>query len=719
MADAFRPAQATWWKRAEPYLYGLTAGVVTLWVATSFYASLRLQTLHALHWANPSSFERLTASGSAGPWSAPLDDVFIHFDFARSIARGFPFQWSEGNGYSSGGTSLLYPFTLAIGYMLGFRELALMEWAAVLACVCTFAVLLAARTVARELPLATHYLLPFGLLCVGVLNWSLFSGMEVALLLALWAAAYLAYDAIVQLGPKASRSELRLRAALLGLCGGLVTATRPEGVVAIGVLALAAALAVRRQGRLRQLEVLALGTSFAALVLVSHAIANRVFTGESTAAGALVKLEAHHPYLTGTDVWNAWLFHIKYQLQRVTHYHFGDAPHYGWIVWAFAVLALIFRRSRRPAIVLLASAVLWILVVATNGQVRWQNERYSMPAVAWLLLAATLGVAAALTYASEQRRRLRGPLLASGVVAVVALFIYHQAPRYREQVWFFGRAARNILDQHVRVGARLRSDVSPQPHRVLVGDAGAIPYISDLPALDLIGLGGYHALPFARATRHHVGAALELIERMPVADRPDLMALYPSWWGDFPLWFGRRIAEVPVRGNVICGGLSKVLYRADWSPFEGSGAPLSPRAAERVLDSVDIADLVSERAHAYAVEGAPGYVTMKLLAAPSRLAPLWDAGRVIAPGSTESFELRGLNPTRAVRLVVRAAPTRDVELEVFLDDVAAGKLQLRASDTWQQAELPPVRVKSPRVRVRLGPSMHERTLFHVFALEVP
>ncbi len=62
---------------------------------------------------------------------------------------------------------------------------------------------------------------------------------------------------------------------------------------------------------------------------------------------------------------------------------------------------------------------------------------------------------------------------------------------------------------------------------------------------------------------------------MPPAERPDIMALYPSWWGVLPLWFGQVIGEVPVSGNVICGGAAKVLYRPDWSPLEGSGRPFS------------------------------------------------------------------------------------------------------------------------------------------------
>ena len=54
---------------------------------------------------------------------------------------------------------------------------------------------------------------------------------------------------------------------------------------------------------------------------------------------------------------------------------------------------------------------------------------------------------------------------------------------------------------------------TPDGKLVLLGDAGAIPYVTDAPALDLNGLGGFHGMPFARATRAHVGAAIELIER--------------------------------------------------------------------------------------------------------------------------------------------------------------------------------------------------------------
>src|SRR5258705_9900292 len=74
-----------------------------------------------------------SAPAARGFFPAPLDDVYIHFDFARSLAQGHPFEWIAGQGYSSGETSPLYAVVLALGWLVGFRGRALGVWAAIVA----------------------------------------------------------------------------------------------------------------------------------------------------------------------------------------------------------------------------------------------------------------------------------------------------------------------------------------------------------------------------------------------------------------------------------------------------------------------------------------------------------------------------------------------------------------------------------------------------------
>ena len=112
-------------RRADPLLFPIWAALWTIASARSFYGYMLKQT--------------------GGEWSAPLDDVFIHFDYARATALGHPFEWTVGNGYSSGNTSLTYPFALAFGWLAGFQGRDLMVFAAVLAMTCVFGTLLATR----------------------------------------------------------------------------------------------------------------------------------------------------------------------------------------------------------------------------------------------------------------------------------------------------------------------------------------------------------------------------------------------------------------------------------------------------------------------------------------------------------------------------------------------------------------------------------------------
>lgn len=717
--------------RLDPAVYTLWAATWTILSARLFYGYMMRQT--------------------GGEWSAPLDDVFIHFDYARATAQGHPFEWVAGNGYSSGNTSLTYPLVLALGWLSGFRDTWLMKWAAIVAMVCVFGTLLATRKLFvsmeprsgpaagrwRPMALGSYLLPPLLLGGVGALPWSLWSGMEVAWLLGVWACALLAFLHL----DRAPADRIGPRAWWLGFWGVVLVATRPEAASTLAAFGVAAAL----RWRGRALGVLVRVGAPAAFVLVLQAIANRTLTGEWSANGALVKLALHNPFLKPDEKFADYVFNLRYAVLRNTEYHFADSPVVGSILPALALAAVAVKGTRRIALVLWAQIAGWLALVALNGQVRWQNERYTMPAVAWLMVCAALGVTALV------RRRgkpdlvlatLAGALVAQSVATalrpggtdpelrlswavalvlglvcavvlrpwvvrapaallVLILAQQHQESRLRDQKWFFGRACRNIRDAHGSAGRWLAAH---DPKRVLVGDAGALMYESGRPGLDIIGLGGYGDLPFARAGVHGLPATIELIERIPPEDRPDVFAIFPTWWGVLPVWFSKRVlARFPAPGNVICGGYEDVVYEADWSLL-GTGD--APRAAHRgrVVDTVDVADLVSERRHRYAAPlPAGGWTEMKILADPGEARKdMFDAGRRTGRGQVERFSLWPSNPGSPADLIVRGAPWEPAHVTVRVGGAEVGRIDWEPGETWVESVVPlPTGSIGPVVEIEL------------------
>ena len=54
-----------------------------------------------------------------GSMAVPQPDTLLYCQAARRIVEGHPFSFSEGTAVSTGTTSVLYPFILAIPYALG------------------------------------------------------------------------------------------------------------------------------------------------------------------------------------------------------------------------------------------------------------------------------------------------------------------------------------------------------------------------------------------------------------------------------------------------------------------------------------------------------------------------------------------------------------------------------------------------------------------------
>ena len=593
-----------------------------------------------------------------GWFPAPLDDVYIHFDFARSLGQGHPFEWIPGQGYSSGETSPLYAVVLALGWLLGFRGRALGVWAAIVAVLSVASLLRSIRRLVRPCPAWLAWVVALFPLSIGVVDWALFSGMEVALFAAALGRALEALARVRAPRSAWTRESLQWR---LGGWGAALVLLRPEAGIVVAIFAIAAARGARRRSGLAALVRASLAGALATLAVLGS---NLLATGDARSAGAQLKLLSSNPYLSDVDRARVFAENLITFWVKVVRGELAVAPA---LVGLSALLALVglARREHRAVVgACIVSALGWILLVSWNGNAPHHNFRYYAPALVLLSVAAALG-------AATLARARRGTALA-GVVALGALA--SAAPTIPGQVRHFRAASANIRDQHIEVGERIAQ--LPVDAKVLLGDAGAIPYVSGRNALDALGLGGYRRVPFARAAVHGEAATIELIEQLDPPDRPTHFALYPNWFGTLTSRFGVEIDRVTIEGNVICGSPTKAIYRADWSALD------VPRSAARrsplVVDEVDIGDVVDEGEHAY-VPPLPhgGWTTLDVLADASG-ARRFDGGRTIPDGSRESF-------------IVKTAASGPLVLRARIDASARGPILLHTSRTTKELVLEPAR----------------------------
>lgn len=570
----------------------------------------------------------LRATG--GPFPVPLDDVFIHFNYARSIAEGHPFEWISGQGYSSGESSPLYPFLLAAGYLVGFRGTSLAVFAAIVAVAGLMSFFGSLR---RLLGAGPALLTGALLLSVGIVAFTLFSGMEVAAFLAALGAFVVASRDAADAEPW-RRRRATMRAGILGM---VLVMLRPEAVFVVGPMATYVARhAGSQSGVMAFLRV----ASPAALFTVVLALAHRTMTGDAQAAGAILKLLSEQPYLRPFDKTREFVLNLLAAKWAFFDRETSALRELRWLPVALTLVPLAFRRTRALGGTLIVSAILWTLLVSTNNAARFQNFRYYVPAMALLTMAIGLGVAELL------RRRRSVAVRALGLAAVLACGA-SALGRYPHQVAFFAGASGNIRDQQVRMGEYLRAHTG-RADVVLIGDAGAIPYVSERHALDALGLGAYGHLPFTRAATFGEGAVLELIERLPAAERPTYLAVFPEWFPTITKNFGRETFRITLAHNVISGGPAKVLYRADWEGLGERRPPASVLGAWRVVDEVDVGDVVSERAHRYrspAPEG--GWMDVAILEEDGLR--LFDAGRIIPSATLETIALHARATAFALR----------------------------------------------------------------------
>ena len=528
-------------------------------------------------------------TAASGRPVAPLDDAYITFQYARQIARGYPYQYNDGDPATTGMTSPLFGFLLAGVYLLGFTGECLAAFAVGigliwLGMVAWLTYRLASRLIGEEgfgrgWPLAAAVLV----VLTGPVQWGCFNGMETGLFTVLALAAL--------------ESFLNKRTGLCALWLGLAGLTRPEGLILAAltwIVTLFEGLLIARTVRWRKLLFLSLAVLMGAVPL----LINWMLTGTTSAAGLLAKSWWFNVPCYPEEVARSILLFYQHVILGV---FLGWESAWRWFVppglLLFSVLGGVALGIRRHWRTLVLTA-LWFLVgtlsTATLITATWHEGRYQAPFVPVTIILAVCGLA---FLQGRARRRWQNVLLGLAVLFLLTASIYSSVRFVR----LYHGAASTVARQQLIIADWLRENV-PADARVGVHDTGSLRYVGDRLSYDLVGLTTADA---AVPWRNGAGSVFELMEHSPM--RPDYFAIYPDIFSIPYLaatdLFAEELFRVDVPDYVIASaGPVQGVWRADWR-LAGSGERfyqpdvLARTSGLRIVDALDVADLEDEAAH--------------------------------------------------------------------------------------------------------------------------
>jgi arabinofuranosyltransferase len=432
----------------------------------------------------------MLALASAPGWriSFPLDDAWIHLNFARNLARFGDWSYFPGDPVTSGSTSPLFTLLEAAAFRLTANEyligiglglaahalflLALARWALRRLAHPGWAALVVALVATDG---------RFGLLAV--------SGMETSLFLAFLALAFAAWaedDALVA-----------------GLALGLATWTRPEAVILAGIFALDSLLGWRRPRRVLR------GLAAYAAIVVAYLVFNRL-TGPAFVPNTMASKVA---YYGGRG------------LAQFPANDLGPTFRGGWLLLVPLALVSVWgevrrwlTRKRDWARAELGWAIALPLAYALVLPFSHRFNRYLVPALPAYAIVAVIGLRVVL------ERWTRGWAGARALmVAVCGLLLTVQVLLLAGDLGEYRRLARYHLQRHVKAGRWLAAH-TPKDAVVATHDIGAIAFYSQRRIVDMMGLVTPEVVPHIRKPDY-----IPFLERLFAAHRVTHLAVLQTW----------------------------------------------------------------------------------------------------------------------------------------------------------------------------------------------
>ncbi|MBN1978707.1 MAG: hypothetical protein JW918_15020 [Anaerolineae bacterium] len=506
-----------------------------------------------------------TEGRSGVPWGVPLDDAWIHFQFARNLARGDGLSFNPGQP-TSGSTAPLWTLLLAGVYLAG-GDFPIAGQA--LSAACYLAMLAATYALGKQLTGRRWAAWLAGMVVAlnGRMVWAGLSALEICLFAALSLLAIGAHlhDRVAH--------RYRLRTAALF---GLAALSRPEGYLLFALAMADYMWSIQRitasnqrlpESRfthhvlriLRQLPLLPI--ALFALIILPYLL----FSYHTS--GHLLPNTCHAKAAVGFLPDRAF----RDSLSVSATYLILDNP----LLLPFLLFGIILLLYKPASLLSLWCAALPLAYAFIRASL-YQHGRYLMPLVPCNAVVAVWGMLEVRKFllnrkGAKKYRKSLGALcvfavrkLASAgrwtVVVIAVLVVAGTAWRLPEMATLYAWNVDNINQMHVALGHWIAENTSPGDG-VALNDIGAITYIAERKAVDLAGLVTPEITPAMRSPAQ----TQQLIDYLAGQDVA-YVVIFPNW---FPGLAERsdvltEVRRVTLERNTIAGGETMVVYRANW-----------------------------------------------------------------------------------------------------------------------------------------------------------
>ncbi len=481
----------------------------------------------------------------SGDIGFPLDDSWIHLQFARNLAESRGLSYNPGE-LVTGSTAPLWTALLSILFLLPGN---IVFWTKLLGIALHVASISATWKLARELDLSRGLAGLAALLTLGTswLAWSALSGMEIPLFVLLSLQG-------IRLHLRERQDPARPPLALPVLA--VAALARPEGLLLL-VLAVADRFLVFEQDgeELRwkrpALRPLLAGLGLAALALAGALLFYRWAGGSflpttfaAKGAGGLRRLLPDLQYVYV-------VLGIFFRAQPFATLLAG-----GGVAALLARLGTARDRGLLPALWLLGLPLAYATLTPSPQKLLGNFGRYHFPLFPILVVLAVLALEPA---ARGLGTRIR-PLLAGVMLAVAAWMLAQGAVRYARNV-------ANVQDSDVRIARWLAGRLHPDAV-LAVNDIGAIKFllpnrVVDLAAITNPEIRGEVARDMA-AGADFQAAMIAAVERR----RPDYIVVFPAWLPGLardPRFRPLQVLAIP--DNITMGGDEIAVFATPWTRY--------------------------------------------------------------------------------------------------------------------------------------------------------